>query len=200
MPQVDVRDDRSVTYADAALLLGVTAQTIRNWVGEGCPNLPGAKGRNGAARVRLGEVLTWRAAQLAAAGGAVHDEDGTVYDLDRARAVDMHYRAISRQAAARRELGQLVPVDLVADAVEEDYQRVRSRLDSVPSRVAVQAAAETDASVVRAMVAKAISDALGNLSAGDDVVERSGGDPSASVHDPLDLEGHFDDDEEQAYA
>lgn len=194
MPHVEVRDDRSVTYADAALLLDVTAQTVRNWVVAGCPSIPGARGRNNAARVRLGEVMEWRAAQLA--GGAAPDEDGTVYDLDRARAVDMHYRAISRQAAARRELGQLVPVDLVADAVEEDYQRVRSRLDSVPSRVAVQVAAETDASVVRAMVAKAISDALGNLSAVGDIVERSGGDPSASVHDPLDLDGHFDDDEE----
>lgn len=188
---VEVTAGSTVSVRDAAMLLGVTAQAVRDWCERGCPHTPGRAGRGRGTTVRLPEVVAWRIDEAARAGAPV-GEDGTVYDLDRAKAVDMHYRAISRQAAARRELGQLVPVDLVADAVEEDYQRVRSRLGSVPGRVSVQAAAESDASIVRAMIARAIDDALENLSEGADIIERAGGDPAASAYDQLDLDGAAD--------
>lgn len=191
---VTVRADGSIGLREASALLGVTEQALRDWLARGCPHVPGTTGRGKGASVHLPAVIAWRIEDLSRPGD-VQDEDGTTYNLERAKAVDMHYRAISRQAAARRELGQLVPVDLVADAVEEDYQRVRSRLDSVPSRVSVQAAAEADSSVVRALIAKAISDALENLSAPDEIIDRAGGDPASSVHDPLDLEGTFEDEE-----
>lgn len=185
-----------MTYADAALLLDVTAQTLRNWVQSGCPNVPGARGRNGAARVRLGEVMEWRAAQIA--GGAAPDDDGQVYDEGRAKAADWHYRAIRRQADARRELGQLVPVDIIADVVEADHQAVRSILSSVAARIAVRLAAESDASVTRRIVGDAIADAMSRISSPERTIERAGGNPRSSIHDPLEIdreeEGIDDDD------
>src|SRR5690606_19177898 len=106
--------------------------------------------RTNPAMLRLIDVIRWR--EVEAAGG---DE---AYNEGAAKAADWHYRAIIRQADARKNLGSLVPVDLIADAVEEDYQRVRDRLNSVPARLSVQIAAETDASIVRSMIQRAIHD------------------------------------------
>ena len=192
---VTVRDDGSVGLREASFLLGVTQQTLRDWLARGCPSISGTTGRGKGTSVIVADVIGWRIAETSRPAD-MEDEDGVTYNLDRARAVDMHYRAISRQAAARKELGSLVAVDLVADAVEEDYQRVRSRLGSVPSRVSVQAAAENDASVVRALISKAISDALENLSEPKEIIDQAGGDPNSSVHDPLDLDGHEDEEGE----
>ncbi|EGJ22117.1 hypothetical protein RSWS8N_08545 [Cereibacter sphaeroides WS8N] len=192
---ITIREDGSIGTREASALLGVTEQSLRDWIARGCPSIPGTTGRGRGLSVHLPAVIAWRIADQTPDIPA--GEDGTTYNLDLAKAVDMHYRAISRQAAARKELGQLVSVDLVADAVEEDYQRVRSRLNSVPGRVSVQAAAESDASIVRTMIARAIHDALENLSAADEIVERAGGNPSASVFDQLDLDGTIEPDEDE---
>ena len=138
--------------------------------------------------------MAWRETQALEEAGV--DPEGNEYNEARAKAADWHYRAIRRQADARKQLGSLVPVDLIADAVEEDYERVRSRLNSVPGRVSVQAAAETDASIVRTMIEKAIRDALSNLSEPADVVTRAGGNPASSAFDHLDLDMTAADDAE----
>jgi phage terminase Nu1 subunit (DNA packaging protein) len=182
---IQLAPDGSLTIRDAAAVLGVSAQTIRNWIEGGCPHIAGGQGRGNVARIKVRELMDWRVADLQARLG--DGADGG-YDEARAKAADWHYRAIKRQADARKELGALIAVDDVAAAVAEDYERVRSRLNSVPSRVSVQAAAETDASVVRAMIARAIADALQNLSDPDQVILAAGGDPDASVHDVLDLD------------
>ncbi|MBO4169534.1 terminase small subunit [Cereibacter azotoformans] len=195
---IEVRENATVSIRDAAALFGVTAQAVRDWIERGCPHNPGRAGRGNGTTVSMPAAIAWRIADQAGNGGQAQvGDDGQVYNEGLAKAADWHYRAIRRQADARRELGQLVPVDLVADAVEEDYQRVRSRLSSVPGRVSVQAAAETDASIVRTMIARAINDALSNLSSGDEIVERAGGDPAASVHDQLELDGAIDMDEHE---
>jgi hypothetical protein len=122
------------------------------------------------------------------AGPAIIGEDGQVYDEARAKAADWHYRAIRRQADARRELGQLVPIDIIADVVEADHQAVRSILSSVAARVAVKLASETDAAVTRRIVGDAISDAMSRISTPDRTIELAGGNPRASVHDPLEID------------
>lgn len=173
-----------LTVRDAAAVLEMTPHGFRKWLDKGCPHRPGGQGRTNPALVRMIDVIRWREAE--AAGG------DDLYDEDAAKAADWHYRAIIRQADARKNLGSLVPVDLIADAVEEDYQRVRDRLNSVPARLSVQIAAETDASIVRSMIQRAIHDALANLASSDDVIERAGGDPAASVYDPLELDDEGD--------
>lgn len=183
--QITVAPDGSMTIRDAAAVMGVSAQSVRNWIDAGCPHQAGGQGRGNVARIRIKEVIDWRIGDLQARLG--EGDDGG-YNEGRAKAADWHYRAIKRQADARKELGALIAVDDVAAAVAEDYERVRSRLNSIPSRVAVQAAAETDASVIRAMIARAIGDALQNLSTADQVILAAGGNPDASVHDVLDLD------------
>lgn len=187
---IALREDGFLTVRDAASVLGMTPQGVRKWLDQGCPHQAGGQGRANPAMLRLIDVIRWR--EVEAAGG---DE---AYNEGAAKAADWHYRAIIRQADARKNLGSLVPVDLIADVVEEDYQRVRDRLNSVPARLSVQVAAETDAAIVRSMIQRAIHDALANLASPDDVIERAGGDPAASVYDPLELDEEDDDaDEEQ---
>lgn len=197
MATVTIDDDGYMTLRDAAAVLGVTRQTVTNWTHAGCPHRPGQRGRNGSAAVRLREVMDWKIQE-----SRVEDqrgEDGQAYNEGQAKAADWHYRAISRQAQARRDLGQLVAVDHVAAAVEADYEKVRSGLNSVATKLSVKIAAETDAAVARRMISDEISNALGNLSATDDLIRRSGGDPDTSVHDHVDLDDVPDDeyDEQQ---
>lgn len=187
--RIELREDGLMTVRDAAAVLGMTPQGIRKWLDQGCPHQAGSQGRTNPSMLRLIDVIRWR--EVEAAGG---DE---AYNETAAKAADWHYRAIIRQAEARKSLGSLVPVDLIADAVEEDYQRVRDRLNSVPARLSVQIAAETDASIVRSMIQRAIHDALANLASPEDVIERAGGDPSSSVYDPLELDDEDDRDDEE---
>lgn len=187
---VELRADGSVTIADAAALLGVTSQTVRDWIERGCPHTPGSRGRSNPTVVNLSSVMQWRIDDRGprGAGPAPVGEDGQVYDEALAKAADWHYRAIRRQADARRELGSLLAVDAVADVVEAEYQAVRARLNSIPARLAVRIAAESDPAVARKMIEHAISDALAHLSAPEDVIERAGGDPRASVHDAIEID------------
>lgn len=195
---VELRADGSVTIADAAALLGVTSQTVRDWCERGCPHTPGRRGRNNPTVVNLSAVMQWRMDDRGgrAGGPPIIGEDGQVYDEARAKAADWHYRAIKRQADARRELGQLVPVDMIADVVEADHQAVRSMLSSVAARIAVKLAAESDAAVTRRIVSDAIADAMTRISSTEQTIERAGGNPAASVHDALDIdqEPTYDDD------
>lgn len=186
---VELRADGSVTIADAAALLGVTSQTVRDWCERGCPHTPGSRGRNNPTTVSLSAVMQWRLDDRGARGAAPIGEDGQVYDEALAKAADWHYRAIRRQADARRELGSLLAVDAVADVVEAEYQAVRARLNSIPARLAVRIAAESDPAVARKMIEHAIADALAHLSEPETVIERAGGDPRSSVHDAVEIDG-----------
>lgn len=192
--QVSIWPDGSVAVKDAAVLFSVSGQTIMNWIQDGAPHTAGTAGRGNPTRIKVSEVAQWRTAKALADHGADGDQ---AYNEGRAKAMDWHYRAIKRRADACREIGTLIPVDLIADVVEADYQRVRTRLSSIAPRLAVRIAAESDPAQARQMIDAAIHDAMTSLSAPDAVIERASGDPSRSIHDSLDLD---DDDEIDADA
>lgn len=186
MPRLTIDDEGRMPVRDAAQALGVTAQTIRNWCDAGCPHVPGARGRTNPTTVHLGEVMQWRLERENR--NAARGPDGNAYNLEAAKAAEMHFRAIRREAEARRDLGSLIAVDDIAEVIEQEFQGVRSRLNSIPARLAVKISAVTDAAVARAMISDAISDALAHLSDSDGVARRAGGDPSTSVHDVIEID------------
>lgn len=145
---VEVHDDGWMTVRDAAVVLGVTAQTVRNMVNNGCPSRGGSRGRGNIMMVRVSDILAWKVREEAG-GGDFEDEDGQVYNEARAKAVDWHYRAVKRRADAHVQLGTLIPVDLVADVVQRDYDNIRSNLNSIPGRYAVKLAAASEVHDVR---------------------------------------------------
>lgn len=182
---VTVAPDGSVTIADAAFLLGYTAQGIRGIIERGCPvEKPGQAGRGKGARVRVDVLHAWLRDEATRGAG---DEDGG-YNYDAARARDMHFRSIAREAEAMQKLGVLVPVDLIADTVEEEYSRVRSALVSIPSRISVRLAALEDPAQVSRELQAELDRAFEALSDGEALTRSVGGDPDRSVHDRLDLE------------
>lgn len=145
---------------------------------------PGQAGRGKGARVRVDVLHAWLRDEAARGGG---DEDGG-YNYDAARARDMHFRSISREAEAMQKLGVLVPVDLIADTVEEEYSRVRSALVSIPSRISVRLAAIDDPAQVSRELQAELDRAFEALSDGEALTRSVGGDPDRSVHDRLDIE------------
>lgn len=186
MPRLTIDDEGRMPVRDAAQALGVTAQTIRNWLDAGCPHVPGARGRTNPTTVHLGEVMQWRLERENR--NAARGPDGNAYNLEAAKAAEMHFRAIRREAEARRDLGSLIAIDDIAEVIEQEFQGVRSRLNSIPARLAVKISAVTDAAVARAMISDAIADALAHLSDADGVVRRAGGDPATSVHDVIEID------------
>lgn len=186
MPRLTIDDAGHMPVRDAAQALGVTAQTIRNWCDAGCPHVPGARGRTNPTTVHLGEVMQWRIDRENR--NAARGPDGHAYNLEAAKAAEMHYRAIRREAEARRDLGSLIAVDSIADVIEAEFQGVRSRLNSIPARLAVRISAVTDAAVARAMISDAIADALDHLSDPNAIATRAGGDPATSVHDLVEID------------
>lgn len=186
MPRIAIDDQGRMPIRDAAQALGVTAQTIRNWCDGGCPHVPGSQGRNNPTTVHLGEVMAWRIERENRNGA--RGPDGNAYNLEAAKAAEMHYRAIRREAEARRDLGSLIAIDDIAEVIEQEFQAVRSRLNSIPARLAVKISAVTDAAVARAMISDAIADALAHLSDPDCVARRAGGDPARSVHDHVQID------------
>lgn len=185
MPTIQLSDDRSMSISNAATALGVTAQTIRNWCADGCPHTPGGRGRNRHATIRLGEVLEWQVAQTARRRLGDADED---LNIERDKAREQRLKVIKLERDVRIGLGTLVPVDRIAAIVEEDYQRVRSRLNSIPGRTSIQLASETDVAIVRSILARELAGALSNLARPRDVIERADGDPDGSIHDPIVLD------------
>lgn len=190
---VTVAADGSVTIADAAFLLGYTAQGIRGIVERGCPvERPGQAGRGKGTRVRVDVLHAWLRDESARGTG---DEDGG-YNYDAARARDMHFRSIAREAEAMQKLGVLIPVDVISDTVEAEYSRVRSALVSIPSRISVRLAALDDPAQVSRELQAELDRAFETLSDGEALTRSVGGDPDRSVHDRLDLEDPDPDGEE----
>lgn len=198
--QIEIDDDGYMSSRHAAAALGVTSQTIRNYTRDGCPFIASGPGRGGGIFIKLSDFVKWRAAkelERAGVGADVEGEDGQVYNFDRAKAVDMHYRAVKRQADAHRDLGNLVAVDDIADVVAAEYGEVASRLRSVPARIAVRVAAQDNPDIVRELIADEISECLRQLSTPSEVIEEAGGNPVGSIDAPLAIADELPDEDER---
>lgn len=155
---------RYVGKGELAELLDVSDTTVDRWIRRGCPvHTKGGRGR--AYTFDLGAVFEWRLA---------HERDLA----DQARKVVKIDDERARKLAAERELaeielarvrGELVPVDLVAERVTDEYERIRARLEAVASKVAPRVAATKSRNVCRDIVRAEIRAALEELSDGDSV-------------------------------
>ncbi|UWR38383.1 hypothetical protein [Sulfitobacter sp. W074] len=95
---------------------------------------------------------------------AGEDGEGLRYNYEEAKARDKHFAAVRREAEARRELGMLIPVDIIADTVDRENAAVRSALMSIPSRVSVRLSAIDDAGQIGRELTAEIDGALASLS------------------------------------
>lgn len=194
---MEVWGDGSVTVASIATLVGKTKQTIRNWLDEGCPVAHrGGQGRANATRLVPSDVIEWMIFRETGADDG--DGEGLRYNYEEAKARDKHFAAVRREAEARRELGMLIPVDIIADTVDKENAAVRSALMSLPGRLSVRLSAIDDPGQISRELTAEIDGALASLSSGDAIAVEVGADTSTSVFDHVDVLGGDDpeDDEE----
>lgn len=180
---IKIATDGSIKIADAAFLFGKTSQTIRNWIEAGAPVATGGdKGRGNVTRVVVQDVIAWRDASRI-------DEEETEhgYDEKTSKAALAHFKAIKAESEARRELGSLIPVDVIVGVIAEQFSDVRATMMSIPGRLATRLAAETDSAVTANVIMKEINRALASLSSPEDAATEAGADLNRSIEDPVEL-------------
>lgn len=158
-------DFKTLSKIDLAAALGVSTQTLDQWLGRGMPYVsrPGAGSR--AYRFDLSEVLRWRIDYERAQAEAGTDET----DLDEAKRRRAVAEARIAEMQADREAGRLLPREDVDAAMVGAFARVRSRLLAIPSKagplVQGQSTAEA-AETIRAAIYEALRE-LSDTSVGD---------------------------------
>lgn len=91
------------------------------------------------------------------------EEIPTTYN--EAAALEKHYKAQLAKLEFEQKIGTLVPIADVAQEVEREYTRVRSRLLAIPSKLAPDVALTDDVAECRSLIEAAITDALNELAA-----------------------------------
>lgn len=152
-------DFKTLSKIDLAAALGVSTQTLDQWLGRGMPYVskPGAGSRSYS--FDLSEVLRWRLDYERAKMDAETDET----DLDEAKRRRAVAEARIAEMQADREAGQLLLREDVDAAVVGAFARVRARLLAIPGKVApiVQGQPTPEAAET---IRKAVYEALRELS------------------------------------
>lgn len=154
-----------LTKQHLADLFGVTVRTVSDWQREADFPAPTKEGRRNlydAAAV----VGWWRDREIAR---LIEGEDGKLLDLNHERARLAKAQADRQELALARERGELVPVELVGEAVGSDYTRVRARLLAMPTKAAALLAPETDTAICQSILDDLVREALSELSDPDTV-------------------------------
>lgn len=158
---------------EIAALLGVNPATVRRWLEEGCPLAePTARGRPFA--LHLPDVFAWRVrvAEERAGARAAPAADGD-YDYETARTLKTAYDAERARVKLLRETGEVVDRRIAAKIVEAELADVRASLQSLPSRLCLDLAVETDKRRVYERMTVEINEVLQALSSPEAVIERA---------------------------
>ena len=149
---------RPVNRAELADLLGVSLPTVDAYVRGGCPyEQRGAKGREWLFNSRA--VIEWlRQRDVEQALGTAQS---TTFDEARRRKTAAEATLAEMELASKRR--EMIHVDDVAAVVASEYSACRSRLMSIPARLATACAGVADAAAVEKLIRDEIVDALTEL-------------------------------------
>lgn len=164
---VSIYSDGSMVIADAALVLGVTPQGIRTWLDQGAPlHHKGSAGRGNGMRVIVADLMKWREDQLSE---GIQETKKGQFDEKAEKARERHHIANMRERDDRQQAGELVAIEAVAEIVELQYAEVRAGLQNLPSRLATNLSAISDAREIRDIIRREVHGVLTSLSAGEDI-------------------------------
>lgn len=96
-------------------------------------------------------------------GGDPPEDDANAPNYNRAAALEKFYKAKLAKLAYEEKAGTLVRIEAVAQIVEREYGRVRTRLLAIPSKLAADVALSDDVNVCRSLIDAAVTDALSEL-------------------------------------
>lgn len=129
---IDFADTEYFTLSDAARLIGVKVDTLKDWFAKGCPHRK--QGR--AYEVRIREVFKWRIQHERAL--VTGDGDGEVLVLELERAKLAKEQRIGQEMANAVKRGELVDASEVRAAWASIVQACKAKLLSMGSKIAAR--------------------------------------------------------------
>lgn len=127
---IDFADTEYFTLSDAARLIGVKVDTLKDWFSKGCPHRKDGR----AYEVRIREVFKWRIAHERSL--VAGDESGEVLVLELERAKLAKEQRIAAEMANAVRRGELVEASEVAAGWASIVQACKAKLLSLGSKVA----------------------------------------------------------------
>lgn len=141
-------------------ILGVSATVIDNYIQNGCPYVQhGDRGREW--KFDTAEVFRWLKEQEALGRGSDQPTSSTPVEDAKLRKAEAD--AELREFELARTRGETILIEDVQPVLLEELAAVRSRLMSIPGRLAQKVAAISDPEAVESAIRKEISEALREL-------------------------------------
>ena len=189
---VRVFEDGTMTINDAAKALNIASMTVRDWIKKGMRVAVSGEGKKGVpARILLKDVIDFHASRNA--DKRFEGGDGEIYELEYEKARRAHMLADLEEMRRDRERGEIVKIDDVVAAVDDEFALVRSGFLGLPSRVVVRLTTMTDQREIHDYLRDQCVQILSDLSSGSEVAAKSvmrvGADEAAEA------EAEFDDGE-----
>ncbi|WP_162409339.1 terminase small subunit [Acuticoccus sediminis] len=147
----DKFNGRTVSQIELAALFGVAANTVRVWERKGCPaERSGVRGQ--ASKYNTAAVIRWREEQAALAASG----DLAAMDVEEARRRKIVAEAASAEIELDMKRRDLVPIELVGAAVEEEYSAVRANILALPGEVAADLEHRTASEIEELLYSKVV--------------------------------------------
>lgn len=167
---VTIREDGAITVSDAAKLLGCSRSAINAHIKDDGAPVVDLGSRGVSSWIRLGEYVAWLIERAeSGVDDAEADESGEVRLTDeqrykRARARREELAEIREEMAVKRELKEIVSVEIASRYFEDLYSDAAASLRNVPKRTAARAAAMTDIRSIIDMMTQEIAEAMQGVS------------------------------------
>jgi phage terminase Nu1 subunit (DNA packaging protein) len=141
---------------EVANIFGVSDQTVRKWVGKGCPVLQEG-GLQREWKFSTADVSSWLVAQQKRAKSEEH------VDLEEARRRKLAAEAELAELDAAVRRGDVVPIEMVAKIIADQFTACRARFLSIPTKLAPVLISSTDMVECRTLLEAAVDEALHEL-------------------------------------
>jgi phage terminase Nu1 subunit (DNA packaging protein) len=142
--------------AELVLIFGVAEQTARKWVAKGCPVIQKG-GLGGEWKFSTADVSSWLVAQQKRAKSEEH------VDLEEARRRKLAAEAEREEIEVAKLRGEVIPVDMVARIIGDQFTACRARLLSIPTKLAPVLVSSADMAECRTLLETAVDEALHEL-------------------------------------
>jgi phage terminase Nu1 subunit (DNA packaging protein) len=141
--------------AAAIDIFGVEPNTIKAWVGRGCPVVVrGSRGTEWAFNTK--DVFNWKTEE--AVKHAIGRTEGSTQDELKCRKLAAETTLVELSAA--KERGEVVYIDEVVRTTTDDYIGVKVRLRNIPQRVSAMLLGELDERRIKDVIMEEIDEAL----------------------------------------
>jgi len=145
---------RKLSQADTLRCLGISAPTLLNWIGDGCP----VANEDGKKSYDIGRILSWQVDRVRAQ--LSEDMDGDSPNLERYRKA----KAETAEFDLGVKRGRYMPTDEVRVLVRNAADFARKALMSLGKRLAFDLSTETRADVIEDRIDGEIEGILRNIS------------------------------------